>query len=118
MEVDTGKRIHFETVDYKGRKIICTERQWKHVCKKPHEYMEGQEDEVIETLQKPDYGIRHIDVDDPNYRRVYYMTHSSKEWIVKVIVKFKTEECEEYGEIVTAYETNNIKEGEKPEFPK
>ena len=46
------------------------------------------------------------------------MTHHPKKCFVKVIVEFDDDKCCENGRIVTAYEPNNIKDGEKPELIK
>ena len=116
MDHDDGKKWHIETVDFLGNKVFCTERRWKrHICRKPHEYMDGEEQEVMDTLKRPDYRIRHFDADEP-CRRIYYMSRPAKNRFVKVVVEFPDVACLGVGEIVTAYETNNIKDGEKPEL--
>jgi hypothetical protein len=115
--IDPGKDIHFETNDYTGIKIICTVLDWEHICRAPHEYMEGEEQEVIDTLRYPDYGVRYHDADYPETRRVYYMTHNMKKCFVKVIVEFQDKASVGNGRIITAYETVNLKDGERLEFP-
>ncbi len=115
---DPSKIAHFETLDYAGRKIFCSLIEWEHICEEPHSYMEGEEEEVIAALKNPDHGIRYCDADYEDTRRVYYMTHLPKECFVKVIVEFQDAECMGDGKIVTAYEPENIKPGEKLEFPK
>jgi hypothetical protein len=67
------KIIHFEVKDYKGKIIICEESRWNdHIVGGPsHPYMEGSEQEVIDTLQDPEYGFRCYDRFFKN-RRVYY----------------------------------------------
>lgn len=112
---DPSKIAHFETVDYAGRNIFCSLIEWEHVCRRPHEYMEDEEQEVIDALANPDDGIRYIDCDYPLLRRVYYMTHIPKKCYVKVVVEFDDEKCKTGGKIVTAYEKNNRKDCEKPE---
>ena len=78
--------------------------------------MEDEEQEVIDALANPDYGIRYFDCDDPLRRRVYYMTHKQKGCYVKVVVEFQDDKCNGSGKIITAYETNNRKDCEKPEI--
>jgi len=111
------ENIHLETTDFLGRRIVCTELQWKdHIvgCKH-HDYMEGEEKTVIEALTDPDYGLRHIDADDPT-KRCYYKSSPRKDYFTKVVVKFENENGEGLGYIVTAFMPDNIRPGEKPEL--
>jgi hypothetical protein len=113
---DPGKTVHFETLDHGKRRIICTVLDWEHVCRKPHEYMEGEEQEVIDALAKPDHGIRHLDSDNALRRIIYYKTNIPKKCYVKVVVEFQDDKCIGDGRIITANEANNIKDSEKPEL--
>jgi hypothetical protein len=110
--------VHFETIDFSGRKIICTLDRWEHICRIPHQYMEGEEQEVIDALQNPDFGVRYIDADYPENRRVYYLSINWKKCFIKVIVEFDDNNCDQNGTIITAFEPVNRKDGEMLEFPK
>jgi len=116
--IDRGLNIHFSTDDFAGRKIICTVLDWEHICRAPHEYMEGEEQEIIDGLMNPDYGVRYHDADYPDTRRVYYKSHNQKHCFVKVIVEFQDKDCNGNGRVITAFETVNLKDGERLEFPR
>jgi len=77
--------------------------------------MEEQEAGVIDAIQHPDYGLRHIDTQYPK-RRVYYKASKTKDYFLKVVVEFDDENCNGTGKIVTAYMPDDIKPGEKPEL--
>ena len=111
--------IHFKIDDFQGRSIICEESQWNnHVvgCRN-HKFMAGRESIVIDALQDPDHGIRHYDVDYPK-RRCYYKTSKTKDYYTKVVVEFRNKNGSGNGRIITAFTTDSIKPGEKPELPK
>ena len=108
--------LHFETIDFKERRVVCTRYDWfTHVVRRGHEYMEGQESDVVDVLQHPDHGIRHIDKNYPT-RRIYYKASKTKDYFLKVVVEFEDESCNRTGKIVTAYMPDDIKPGEKPEL--
>ena len=115
MEADPSTTIYFETLDNRRNRITCTLLDWEHVCRRPHEYMEGEEQEVKDALANPDHGLRYFDCDYPS-RRVYYMNHQAKKCYVKVIVEFENEQCIGDGHIVTAFETYNKKDCESLEI--
>jgi hypothetical protein len=107
---------HFVTNDFEGRQIICEESQWvDHVCKKPHSYMEGAEAEVIDALQNPDFGLRHVDREYPFYR-IYYKISTTKDYFTRVVVEFGNEDGEGPGRVVTAFQPDSIRHGDQPEF--
>lgn len=115
------KPLHFDITDFRGRRIVCYEERWnEHVIDEPdHPYMEGAEDEVIETLQDPEYGIRYLDrrYDDPVFhdKRIYYKLSKSGDYYIKVVVK-NDDETGEAGQVWTAYMPDGKEDGEKPEF--
>ena len=109
--------LHFDVLDFKGNRIICTEFQWiNHVVGDPnHPYMDGCEEEVAAALQDPEYGYRCYDRRDP-CKRVYYKLSKSKDYWIKVVVKYEDASCSGTGRVHTAYMPGNITDGEKPEF--
>ena len=113
------EELHIDGTDFKGRRIICTESRWKeHIIGDPnHPYMEGAESEVIEAIQDPEYGFRCIDRDYPN-RRVYYKMSKSKDYWIKVIVRYKDDNCSGIGTVWTAYMPDEMTDGEIPELLK
>ncbi len=76
--------------------------------------MEDCEQEVIEALENPDLGINYLDRDYPN-RRVYYKISKTQDYYTKVIVEFDNTE-QIIGHIITAYQPDEITDGEIPEF--
>lgn len=117
MTDDPAQQIHIETQDFKGNRIICTELQWQdHVVgHKRHIEMEAQEDLVIAALCHPVTQMRYHDTNYP-MRMTYYGEGNLTRYI-KVTVQFQTDECVGTGNLITAYPTNNMKPGEKPEWP-
>jgi hypothetical protein len=109
--------IHFEVEDFKGRKIICTNSRWNdHIIIDPdHPYMEGSEQEVIDALQNPDPRFRSIDKDYPN-GRIYYKLSRTGDYFTKVVVEYNNDKCTGIGRVWTAYQPDEIKPGEMPEF--
>jgi hypothetical protein len=77
--------------------------------------MEGQEDLVINALQNPVTGMRYHDRAFQN-RMVYYGKGGITSY-VKITVEFADLSCAGLGYIITAYTANNMKPGEKPEWP-
>jgi hypothetical protein len=88
------KNIHFEVTDFKGRVIICEESTWNdHIVGGPnHPYMEGNEQEVIDALQNPEYGFRCHDRAYKNCR-IYYKLSNTKDYFTKVIVEYVDDQC-------------------------
>jgi len=110
--------IHFETIDFEGRRIICDELRWNdHIIGDPdHPYMEGTEQEIIEALQDPAYGLRYYDRTYPNHR-VYYKISKTKDYYTKVVVRFDNDKGEGIGKVWTAYQPDSVTDSERPEFP-
>ena len=109
--------IYFETYDHNKKKVVCTKEQWFNHILIEHKYMENQEASVKDTLQNPDFGIRHYDV-DYSRRRIYYQKSKKKDYYTKVVVEFNNAEGEGNGRIITAFLPDNIKKGETPELLK
>jgi len=68
--------------------------------------MEGCEQEVVEAIESPDFGISYIDRDYPN-RRVYYKISKTQDYYTKVVVEFGNSE-EIIGQIITAFQPDEI----------
>lgn len=108
--------IHFEVIDCKGCKIVCTKEQWfDHIAARPHEYMEDEEERVKEAIRSPDFGLRHKDK-EYSKRRCYYRKSETEDYYVKVVVEFENENCDGDGRVITAYMPDDITPGEKPEL--
>jgi hypothetical protein len=110
--------LHFDVLDFKGRRIICTELQWaNHIASdRNHAFMIDCEDEIIETLQSPDNGLRYIDRKDPRRKRDYYKLSRSRDYYTKVVVEYDNDECSGVGRVHTAYMPDQMTAGERPEF--
>ncbi len=77
--------------------------------------MEGREEDCENTIEDPDGHIIYIDVDYQN-RRCYYTLHKSGDYYTKVVVEFSGKE-KRIGKVITAYLPEEVKPGEKPEWP-
>ena len=92
--------------DYRGRKVICTDRTWNEHIVSGHEIMKKNKEAVIDTIQNPDS----VYVSSTNPSRDVYFKQSNKSTyslFTKVIVENKLE----IGEIVTAFPTKGQKGG-------
>lgn len=109
--------VHFETLDFEGRKIICKESWWHfHIVGDIHHTnMAGHEKDIVEALQNPEYGIRYIDRKHPNHR-IYYKSEPKRRFWLKVVVKYTNDECSGIGEVWTAFLTDSKPARENPEL--
>lgn len=108
--------VHFETEDYKNRKIICAEDVWLYHILDEHEEMENEEENIKNTLSSPQYGHAFIDKNFAN-RRTYYKRIEKEDYFLKVVAQFENDDANGNGTLVTAYFTDQIKSGERPEWP-
>ena len=84
-----------EEEDYRGRKVICTDRTWNEHIVSGHEIMKKNKEAVIDTIQNPDS----VYVSSTNPSRDVYFKQSNKSTyslFTKVIVENKLE----IGEVV------------------
>ena len=77
--------------------------------------MEGTEQEVIDALQNPEYGYRCYDRIYEN-RRIYYKLSKTRNYFTKVIVQFDDKNCNGIGRVWTAYQPDEMADGEMPEL--
>ncbi len=99
--------VIFETIDPRGKKVICTEEVWLIHVLDGHPEMEGLEDEVRRAIQEPLYMMIYEDKDYPE-RNIYYRQRN-KHTYIKVVVEFLKDD----GVLITAYLTDSVKPGEK-----
>jgi hypothetical protein len=107
--------IHFEATDPRGKRIICSRDQWfSHILVSREQCGWNSEDdwesEIIKAIEKPMMIAQDRDFIN---RNVYYFIPGRNAYYLKVCVKFE----KEYGEVITAFETNNVKRGEKVLWP-
>ena len=93
---------YLETISIQGRLIRTTRRHWEHIVSK-HESIEGLEEYIIETLQRPEY-IRKSKEDENVF--LYYASYKS--YYICVVTRHLNGD----GFIVTAYLTDKVKKGE------
>ena len=77
--------------------------------------MENQEEVVIETLRNPDPGFCYHDVDRKD-RLVYYKMSETRDYFTKVVVEFDDNSCTEVGRVISTFQPDSTKLGEKPEW--
>lgn len=100
-----------EAVDPRGFKVICTEQQWRtHILRK-HKFLEGWEETIKKTIEKPSYGI-FKDEKHPD-RNIYYLRRSRRPFYIKVIVAFEGDN----GSVLTAFPADYCKAGEQLIWP-
>ncbi len=99
----------FEATDPRGRRVTCTDETWDNHILTGHPIMEGQEGDVQAAIQKPTIGIfRDAHFED---REVYYLL--KRRTYVKVVVRFDGD----VGTVITAFETDSPKRGERMIWP-
>lgn len=105
----------FEVVDPRGIRIYCTISQWNDhiVISRNNDGLSVDEEWknlVITTIEKPI--ILAQDKDFSN-RNVYYSRPGRSAFYMKVIIEIKRNT----GRVITAFETNNVKTGERILWP-
>ena len=103
----------FDVQDPRGYKVSCTDECWEFHILDEHPEMDGLEDTVKETIQTPYLGFIYQDRDYPE-RNIYYSLDSSREYYVKVVVEFSSEDV---GEVITSFLTDSPKPGEGMIWP-
>jgi hypothetical protein len=93
-----------EATDPLGRRVVCTEENWKGHVLFVHPFMERRKKEIVEAIEEPN--IITMDADFPNRDCYYYLITES---YLKVVAEFRGNE----GEIVTSFISNPPKAGEK-----
>lgn len=103
----------FETIDPRGRTVICTKRCWYEHILASRAWMENWEQRIIAVIKAPTYGI----FQDPDFedRHVYYKRQTKKGRLLKVVVKVSDTEPDQ---VITAFPTDSTKEGEVWIWPK
>lgn len=99
--------VFFEVTDPKGMVIVCTKDCWHNHILSRHESLTAQIETVKLTITNPTYGVYR----DANFsdRRIYYYRNPSYPRYMKVVVR----EDPDRSEVITAYETDSMKPGEK-----
>lgn len=100
-----------ETIDYNGKKVICTNNQWYNHVIKNHKIMAHNQSAVEDTIQHPDK----VYSSDSNTKRNVLFKEST---LATYGTKFKTKVIVEYdsddsGEVVTAFPVREEKGGIK-----
>lgn len=106
--------IHFETVDPRGQRVICTTECWNEHILDAHPEMAGREGLVIEAINSPKPGFIYQDRDYPN-RNLYYHRPGATPYYIKVIVEFNEAGN---GEVITAFLADSGKSGEVMIWPR
>lgn len=89
--------------------MYCTEETWDNHVLSNHPIMYGQEEDVRAAIQGPSIGIfRDAQFED---REVYYRRKGTR--YTKVVVRFDGN----VGTVITAFETDSAKSGEKLIWP-
>lgn len=99
-----NSKIKFEVNAINNLRVRTTHEYWNKIITFKHPSMEGKESKVVEVLEGPDQ----IRVSKKDTSVLLYYKKQEKNYIC-VVVKILSGE----GFIVTAYITENIKEGEK-----
>jgi len=99
------RKILFEVLTPLNFSVRVTEDYWNIIVSIKHPVMNGKEAEVKMVLTDPDE-IRQSLKDDNVY--LFYKMQKEKRWICAV-----TKDNAGYGFLITAYLTDNIKEGKE-----
>ena len=96
-------KYYLDVVSKLGKNIRTTQNYWEYIVEK-HESIKSLEDEVIKTLENPEY-VRLSKDDDSVY--LYYSKY--KNYYICVVCRHLNDE----GFIITTYLTDNIKKGKQ-----
>lgn len=107
--------IHFETIDPLGKKVICTKDRWfKHILvqRKAQGWEDGDgwEKDVCNAIENPYMIVQDVDY---NNGQNYIYRPGVQAFYLKVCVRF----IDDIGQVVTTFEINTIKPGEKLLWP-
>ncbi len=93
-------------LDYRDRQVKLTEERWQHILL--HREMLGMQEQVEETLRKPQQVMRsRSDTEAELLYRFYHGTIVGDKWLC-VVVKYRKKDAF----VLTAYLTDTIKAGE------
>jgi len=99
--------VFFEVTDPKGMVVVCTKDCWHNHILPRHGSMSEKIETIKLTITNPAYGVyRDAHFSD---RRVYYYRNPSHPRYMKVVVR----EYPHRSEVITAFETDSMKAGEK-----
>lgn len=96
-------KLLFEVFTPLNFSVHVTEDYWNIIVTIKHPVMKGREDDVRLVLSDPDE-IRHSIKDETVY--LFYKMQHHRRWICAV-----TKDASGHGFLITAYPTDNIKEG-------
>lgn len=99
--------VFFEVTDPKGIVVICTKDCWHNHILPRHKSLSTHVETVKLAITNPTYGV-YRDANFPD-RRIYYFRNPSYRRYMKVVVR----ENPNRSEVITAYETDSMKTGEK-----
>jgi hypothetical protein len=103
---DPSKNI-FEVTDCRGITISCSEGNWNGKILGSRPFMENWLPIIIKALKEPHYICKDSIKED---RNVYYMFYQYKDnKYIKIVVRFVSEKK---GFVISAFPTDNGKEGE------
>jgi len=104
-------KIHFETTDPRGIRIVCLEKTWyEHILveREFDDWVDGDdwESDVIIALNDPRMIVQDVDYSE---RQNYYREPGNHNRFMKVCVEF----IDGIGNVVTAFEPYSQKKGEQ-----
>ena len=107
-EETTRERNILDVVDYRGERVIFTEKKWKE---KSIQHPELTNSKFLKNLKRAIESPQIVwqDYDDPVKKACYYWRHKINQYIKVVIWTFENP-CR----VVSAFETNYIKEAKYP----
>ena len=94
----------FEVVDKSERNIRMPQKQWSHITRK-HSFMVAYEEEIKETLMKPDKITDYSFDEDVRYYYKYYRYKKGRYKYLFVMIKY----LNGTGFIISAYFEDKIK---------
>ena len=103
-----AKNNVLDIIDYRGKRVIFTQKKWLEKCL-VHPDLRSKKfiDNVEKAIKKPQ--IVWQDYDSPKEKRCYYWKYSASDY-KKVVIWILSNPCE----VVSAFETNYIKEAKYP----
>ncbi len=102
-------QVLFEVFDVFGKKVRTTKIYWKKISQEKHPELTVHYDSIIEVLQNPDEVYKSV-VDD--FIKIFYKKINGHTLVV--VVKY----IQEYGFVVTTYETSKLKKKGEQLWPK
>lgn len=102
------KRNILDVIDYRGERVVFTEKKWKE---KSIQHPELRNNKFLKNLKKAIELPQIVwqDYDDPIKKACYYWKHQTCQYI-KVVIWISENPCQ----VVSAFETNYIKETKYP----